>query len=523
MSATNGGDAIRRFAAIVVDDDSTSRAFLRMVLEKSGYDVVAVESVAAAQKAMLAAGWAAFDCVLTDHLMPELSGLDLLAWLKVNAPDLAAIIITAAGEKKLVAESLRGGAADFLEKPVNVGELRESVAKAVELTQRQRRATEMALAVQDLGRTQQRMIHSQQAGGNLTIELCSHPKREAGGDSFTHFQTGPDHHFCLLTDVSGHDLRAAYLSAYFQGVVRGMLECGAPVPKVFQRFNQYLIEEWNQPGTAAAQTTSNDSVAACAVAIDLQTRMGSVLTCGLPAPVVVTPDGRARHWGLHGGFPLGWFPDFSGQPICRPIANHQMCLLRTDGIEDLAAKLAVDPLSVIYRLRTSSDPQNIPGLNEAEDDILAAVINLPEAGVRPSGFFPLVLEETAGDQAGQIDALEQAWRRSVRLALPELAETVQFDLLLSLREAVLNGFQYGCGGAAGKPLRVQLSVQPEMRIIRAWVEDPGCGHDFDLAAHTGASNKMVVDKHRGLLLIHHLTKTVTSERHGATLIMDFAF
>jgi len=65
--------------------------------------------------------------VLADYRMPGEDGIDLLNWLQVEDPSLATVIITGAAEKSVVEASLRGGASDYLEKPVETARLRESV------------------------------------------------------------------------------------------------------------------------------------------------------------------------------------------------------------------------------------------------------------------------------------------------------------------------------------------------------------------------------------------------------------
>jgi len=138
------------------------------------------------------------------------------------------------------------------------------------------------------------------------------PKHEAGGDFFSPYRPAPNQLFYLLTDVSGHDARAAYISAYFQGVVRGMLECAAPVDGIFAAFNRFLLEEWNQAEMFGARPDGiNASVAACAIRIDSAAQTATVWTHGTPAPVYWLPDGDAEVVSQTGGFPLGWFSNVS--------------------------------------------------------------------------------------------------------------------------------------------------------------------------------------------------------------------
>lgn len=71
--------------------------------------------------------------VITDYKMPGDNGLTLIRKAKIERPALAAILITAFGEIELAVEAMKGGADDFLEKPItDIDQLEARVAKAIE-------------------------------------------------------------------------------------------------------------------------------------------------------------------------------------------------------------------------------------------------------------------------------------------------------------------------------------------------------------------------------------------------------
>jgi len=516
MTTDRQNEGSRHWRVLVVEDDFTSREILRIGLEKCGLVVVLANGVPAAQAELQALGFAAFDCVVTDYQMGVLTGLDLLAWLKMEGSHLATIMLTGLGEKTLVADSLRGGAVDFLDKPVDIPKLFAAITKAVAFTEQARHAAEMSSAVQELGRTQAWLLQSQPAGLPVRLDICFHPKLEAGGDFFTHFKPGPDQYCCLLTDVSGHDLQAAYVSAYFQGVVRGMLRCANSLPEVFTYFNHLLLEEWNhltsgEPGT---------SVAVCALWLDFQLQTAQVITCGAPAPAFVTAEGRVQILAEPGGVPLGWFEDFAV-----PVGKHftapgGVFLLWTDGLEDYAEKLGVSPLSAGFALLEARAQRRLPlDLATARDDILFAEVRqlLPE----PVGWRwqPLVFERYHGGQLAEIDALAASWTRSLQLAVPALGGALLYDLMLASREAVLNALQHGCGHDTARWATFQISYEPAGRRFCVWVDDPGPGHDFSPAAGAATTDRLE-SGHRGLLLMRQLSRRLTVERHGAGVRME---
>jgi DNA-binding NtrC family response regulator len=120
---------------LIVDDEVNARTALVELLRDEGYSV---ESAADGFKAVGKMADFGPDLVVTDLKMPGMDGLQLLAKLRENDPDLPVILMTAFGEVETAVKAMRAGARDYLTKPVNVGEL--SVVVARELEQRRLRA-----------------------------------------------------------------------------------------------------------------------------------------------------------------------------------------------------------------------------------------------------------------------------------------------------------------------------------------------------------------------------------------------
>jgi FixJ family two-component response regulator/anti-sigma regulatory factor (Ser/Thr protein kinase) len=507
---------------LVVEDDIVSRNFLQYGLTKHGYVVSAAEDAASARKELLRLGVDAWDCVVTDYRMPNATGLELLMWVKGQDSCLSTIIVTAQGEKELIAESLRGGAADFLDKPVDLAKLSAAVSRGVEQTRRQRHMAQSESAVKELGKAQQWMLGAVAPRGPVQVDLCFHPKQDAGGDFFTRFQLSPHQFVCLLTDVSGHDLQAAYISAYFQGLVRGMLENATPIEEIFARFNRFLLEEWNQQETLQGRA-SDTSVAVCAILIDSKALTATVLTHGTPAPVHVSPDGVAQVVGATGGYPLGWFPAFEASSSVHFIAEGGYFYLWTDGLDDLAEKMSVNRLSLAFALQRARERNEVPDwIEPALDDILVARILMAPSKTAEHAFEPVILEEYSGADSGSIDEFQESWRRSLLQALPELSETQMHDALLASREVVLNALNHGCGGRSEHRVCFQVASDVRARKLRVRVCDPGPGHRFNVSGYEEDAAASLLEEHRGLILAKHLANDIRFERNGATVIMDFS-
>ena len=109
---------------LVVDDEESIRFFLEELLERDGYEVVAVDSGELALKYI---EQEEFDLALIDLKMRGISGTDVLKVLHTKAPDTVVIMLTGHGSLESAVEALRQGAHDYLFKPCKTIELRESI------------------------------------------------------------------------------------------------------------------------------------------------------------------------------------------------------------------------------------------------------------------------------------------------------------------------------------------------------------------------------------------------------------
>jgi DNA-binding NtrC family response regulator len=116
---------------IVVDDEPHMRAILTANLQQGGHVVIEASGVAEAKNAI---SGNEYDVVITDHKMPDGSGIDVLNLVRQDDPTASVIFLTAVGSIELAVESIRGGAFDFLTKPFLPEVIRATAARAGEHT-----------------------------------------------------------------------------------------------------------------------------------------------------------------------------------------------------------------------------------------------------------------------------------------------------------------------------------------------------------------------------------------------------
>ncbi len=114
---------------VVVDDEDSNLVSLRKIFQKEGLRPL---TAASAQEALELCRQHRVDVVLTDLMMPQMSGIDLLKALRTVAPDAEVVVMTAYGTIETAVEAMREGAYDFVEKPLKRMQIVKTVRKAAE-------------------------------------------------------------------------------------------------------------------------------------------------------------------------------------------------------------------------------------------------------------------------------------------------------------------------------------------------------------------------------------------------------
>lgn len=113
---------------LVVDDDPTFGTVLASLLRQGGYEAEAVTSGPAA---LLRLERTLSDLVITDLLMPDMNGIELLEAMQSRFPDIPLLMVSGHGTVREATEAMRLGAVDFVEKPIDRTQLLRVVEKAL--------------------------------------------------------------------------------------------------------------------------------------------------------------------------------------------------------------------------------------------------------------------------------------------------------------------------------------------------------------------------------------------------------
>ncbi len=114
---------------LIVDDDEDICTTLSEILEEEGYEV---EYVTSGSNAISKIERNNYDIIITDLIMPRISGMDLLSYIKRDKPDTEVIMITAFGSIENAVEAMKRGAAEYIEKPFKLNDIRTSIKRVIE-------------------------------------------------------------------------------------------------------------------------------------------------------------------------------------------------------------------------------------------------------------------------------------------------------------------------------------------------------------------------------------------------------
>jgi DNA-binding NtrC family response regulator len=131
---------------LIVEDEALIRWSLRQKLEERGYRVTEAETGQVAL-GLLAEG--AFDLILLDYRLPDVTGLDVLHAVRQIDHDVVVIMMTAYSTIETAVEAIKLGAFNYIVKPFQMEELLLTVDKGLETTQLRREVRELRRHLQE--------------------------------------------------------------------------------------------------------------------------------------------------------------------------------------------------------------------------------------------------------------------------------------------------------------------------------------------------------------------------------------
>jgi CheY-like chemotaxis protein/anti-sigma regulatory factor (Ser/Thr protein kinase) len=148
---------------LVVDDLATQRQLAGGLLKRAGYEVDFANN---GKEALAKLAQRPADLVVTDLLMPEMDGLELLRAVRCLHPTIPVILMTAAGSEHLAVQALQEGAASYVPKQVVARRLAETVQRVLGSARAERTQAELGRRL-----TSQQLIFEVENDASLLLAL----------------------------------------------------------------------------------------------------------------------------------------------------------------------------------------------------------------------------------------------------------------------------------------------------------------------------------------------------------------
>lgn len=225
---------------LIIEDDAAVRYNMESYLEDSGFEVLGEES---GVRGIEVARVAHPDLILCDLRMPGLDGLDVLATLHAEKPELPLVVVSGTGVLSDAVEALRKGAWDFVVKPIqDLAILDHAIARTLEKARLLRENSRYQRELEQANRRLQEHLDQYQqdaaAGRTLQMQMMPPPERvlesyrfsrhlqpslSLSGDFVDYFVIDAHHLGFYLADVSGHGVSSAFVTVLLKGFVERYL------------------------------------------------------------------------------------------------------------------------------------------------------------------------------------------------------------------------------------------------------------------------------------------------------------
>ena len=172
-------------SVLVVDDEAAMRLALQANFQQQGWEV---ETAGGAAEALRKFQQKHFPLVVTDVRMPDGDGFNVMRSVRMCAPETAVIILTAFGSVPDAVQAMRGGACDYLSKPISFEQLQGAVTRVMGQRESGQKEAGQRAALQPaqgiigsslvLMRTLERARHAARTSADVLIEAESGTGKE---------------------------------------------------------------------------------------------------------------------------------------------------------------------------------------------------------------------------------------------------------------------------------------------------------------------------------------------------------
>jgi len=369
---------------LVVDDEDGIRLSLCDFLELEGFEVCDAPDGVDALKILKTRSP---KLIISDLMMPEVGGLELLEEMEKRKLDIPVIIMTAFGTVEYAIKAMKNGAADFVTKPIDQDYLLKVINRVIKSSQMEQKLKNHQMQLEDdlklASKIQQAILPKMIDTPQLSMNYRFEPLIEIGGDHLNVHKYDEDHIAVAIYDVTGHGVAAALVANMIHNQLTIRLKEERPPYNVVEHLDRFMNNTIGDTHTFATLVI---------VDINLHTKTLTVCNAGHPELLIWKhAENTLKSISSHLP-PVGLTPnmvaDNSATKI--PISSGDRIIMYTDGFTEtedrngqmLGQKGFKELVEKNIRFRTSDfidemfKTVNELQVDEAEDDRTLAVVEI---------------------------------------------------------------------------------------------------------------------------------------------------
>lgn len=503
---------------LIVDDEKAIVFALEEALLDEGYDVRTAHS---GEDGLELFKEEPADIVLTDLKMPGMTGTQLLSKVKELSPQTQVVIITAYGNFDSAVEAVRLGAFDYIQKPFQIANVKQIVAKALAAPRAAAREPEakhtdskQSLPGKPLDIQERLLPSGESLLGSLSVDVKTAPLTGLGADFYDYFYISDDEILVTIGDVGEKGMNGSMMMIMVKSLIRSEAShCHDPV-EIVKRVNTHIHNQGMQ----------GVPISLFLGILNVQKGIFQYVNAGHEKPLFFHHGDyfNPNMLGENGAF-IGLFRDLDLRMSTITCGQGDMFLMFTDGFIRIIEKKYArqNPYEILKQRAQGMLPdkryclaeslyKQVAGTSSHEDDV--TVMSLC--------FGPVLAHEkeircsSTSDSLVLIRSAADEFLRGINLEYKE-----RHAVMTALIEAVINVISFAYGNAAGDMI-VRFKLHDDRLVIQ--VQDFGCGFDLESYCQPDKTSYegLIRDSGRGIFLMNHLMDSVnldTAPGKGVTV------
>ncbi len=232
-----------------MDDEEDIRLNLCDFIELEGYEIIEAENGVEALKRLEEK---TPQVIISDLMMPQMGGLELLAELSNREMNIPMVIMTAFGTIDYAVKAMKSGAADFITKPIDYDLMLNVIHRVIKAAKLEQKVLEqqrqMEADLQLAGKIQKALLPKPIDNSQMILNYRFEPMIEIGGDHLTVQVFDEDHIAVALFDVTGHGVSAALVANMVQNELLRRLREERPPLNVAEHLNRFVLKTIGDTG-----------------------------------------------------------------------------------------------------------------------------------------------------------------------------------------------------------------------------------------------------------------------------------